>query len=53
MGIMPKNWAALCVSVQPNAAKGVDELILKRINGLSVLEPKPVELCGDQTKGGF
>ena len=46
-GVMPYNWAAICLSVQPNAEKGTDELIMKRINGLSVFKPKPVELCGD------
>ena len=52
-GIIPFNWAAICLSVQPNAEAGRDELIMKRINGLSVFKPKPVELCGDLTTGGF
>lgn len=46
-GIIPYNWAAICLSVKPNVDKGTDELVIKRINGLSVFKPKPVELCGE------
>ena len=38
-GIIPFNWAAFCLSVSHDEAKGADVLNIKRLNGLSVFRP--------------
>ena len=46
LGVVPFNWAALCLHIETNQELGVDELVFKRLNGLSIYKPDPVKLCG-------
>ena len=52
-GVLPVNWAAMCMKIETNKEKGRDELIVTRLNGLSVFKPNAQQLCGDESKGGF
>ena len=40
--VIPMNWAALCMHVVKNENTGVDELVIKRLNGLSLGKPGAV-----------
>ena len=52
-GVLPVNWAAMCMKIETNKEKGRDELIITRLNGLSVFKPNAQQLCGDENTGGF
>lgn len=46
LGVPTTNWAALCLWVEANAETGIEELRMKRLNGLASSKPNAVELCG-------
>ena len=45
-GIIPNNWAALCLWVEPGVDGKQDVLRMKRLNGLATSKPNAVQLCG-------